>query len=102
MKSDIIADFKAGDDLLVIDLASFGFGLQDLGVTSSGLVSEGSFLKGAGVTALDADDYFLFDTAQNKLLFDVDGSGSAVAVELVSFQAGFVPDLSGAGIYVVI
>jgi Ca2+-binding RTX toxin-like protein/subtilisin-like proprotein convertase family protein len=101
-KSDIITDFKGGEDLLVLDLASFGFKLQDLGITSSGLVTEGSFLKGAGVKALDPNDYFLFDTAQNKLFFDVDGSGSAAPVELVQFQAGMDPNLSGSSIYVVL
>jgi Ca2+-binding RTX toxin-like protein len=101
-QSDIITDFKGGQDLLVLDLASFGFKLKDLGITSSGLVTEGSFLKGAGVKALDPNDYFLFDTAQNKLFFDVDGSGSAAPVELVQFQAGMDPNLSGSGIYVVL
>jgi Ca2+-binding RTX toxin-like protein/subtilisin-like proprotein convertase family protein len=101
-QSDIITDFKGGQDLLVLDLASFGFKLKDLGITSSGLVTEGSFLKGAGVKALDPNDYFLFDTAQNKLFFDVDGSGSAAPVELVQFQAGMDPNLSGNGIYVVL
>jgi hypothetical protein len=65
-------------------------------------VTEGSFLKGAGVKALDPNDYFLFDTAQNKLFFDVDGSGSAAPVELVQFQAGMDPNLSGSSIYVVL
>jgi Ca2+-binding RTX toxin-like protein len=100
-QSDLITDFTASDDLLVLDLASFGIRLQDLGVTSSGLVSEGSFVKGAGAVALDPNDHFLFDTAQNKLFFDIDGSGNLAPIELVEFQAGFDPQLSGANLFVV-
>jgi Ca2+-binding RTX toxin-like protein len=100
--TDLITDFKSGEDLLVIDLASFGFDLKGLGINSSALVSDGAFVTGAGAIALDPNDHFIFDTAQGKLFFDVDGSGSSAPVELVHFSPGLDTNLVASSIYVVI
>ena len=78
--ADTITDFNSGEDLIVVDLASFGIDPEALGLLSSGLVSAESFVSGAGARPLDADDYFIFDTAQGLLLFDADGSGEGEAV----------------------
>ena len=78
--ADTITDFNSGEDLIVVDLASFGIDPEALGLLSSGLVSADSFVSGAGARALDANDYFIFDTAQGLLLFDSDGSGEGEAV----------------------
>ncbi|CAM8662094.1 Kexin/furin catalytic domain [Paracoccaceae bacterium] len=99
---DLVTDFKAGEDLLVIDLASYGFDLKDMGVVASGLVSAGSFVKRAGAMALDLDDHFILDTAQNRLFFDTDGSGSAAMVELAQFGPSLDTNFGASSLYVVI
>jgi Ca2+-binding RTX toxin-like protein/subtilisin-like proprotein convertase family protein len=80
--SDIVQDFTSGEDLLVIDLASFGIDAEALGILSSGLVSTESFVFGAGAVALDNNDHFIYDSAQGILYFDEDGSGDAGMIEL--------------------
>jgi Ca2+-binding RTX toxin-like protein len=81
--SDTVSDFKTGEDLLMLDLASFGIDPRALGIMSSGMVSADSFVKGAGARALDANDYFVYDTAQMTLYIDPDGSGSRAALMAV-------------------
>ena len=80
--SDIVQDFTSGEDLLVIDLASFGIDAEALGILGSGLVSQDSFVFGAGATALDSNDHFIYDSATGILYFDEDGSGDAEMIEL--------------------
>jgi len=88
MAADTISDFNSGEDLIVVDLASFGIDPEALGLLSSGLVSADSFVTGAGAQALDANDFFIFDTAQGMLLFDADGSaeGEAVVVSVIDMN----------------
>ena len=85
----------------MIDIASFGVipSIDILG--SSGSVSADSFLIGAGVEAVDANDYFLYDTALGYLKFDSDGSGSESAINLVKL-VGVVEGLTNNDIYVAI
>ena len=94
--ADTVTDFKTGEDLVMLDLASFGINPQALGIVSSGMVSTGSLVQGAGARALDANDYFIYDTAQMKLYVDPDGSGPLtpmVAVQLTGTTAVTVDDL---------
>ena len=83
---DIVKDFTSGEDLLVIDLASFGIDAEVLGILGSGLVSADSFVFGAGATALDNNDHFIYDSAQGILYFDIDGSGEAEMIELAKVK----------------
>jgi Ca2+-binding RTX toxin-like protein/subtilisin-like proprotein convertase family protein len=78
--ADTVTDFKSGEDLLMIDLASFGINPATLGITSSGIVSLDSLVQGAGARALDANDYFIFDTVQQVLYIDPDGSGALASL----------------------
>ena len=80
--ADSVTDFFSGEDLLIVDLNSFGVDPAVLGILSSGLVSDTSFIAGAGAVAVDANDHFIFDTAQGLLKFDSDGNGSAAAVDV--------------------
>ena len=80
--ADLITDFYSGEDLIVLDLASYGVSAEELGLLSSGLVSAESFVTGAGARALDSNDHFIFDTAQGILKFDIDGSGDEAAVAI--------------------
>jgi len=83
---DTVTDFMSGSDLLVIDLASYDLSPEALGLLSSGLVSADSFVIGAGAMALDADDYFIYDTATGILKFDADGNGEGEAIEIAKIQ----------------
>jgi len=69
---DVIADFTAGEDRIVVDGPNFG-------AIPAGTLAAGNFaLDRPG----DADDWFVFDTATGVLSFDADGSGAGVAVAL--------------------
>jgi serralysin len=87
---DTVTDFKSGEDLLMLDLASFGINPQALGITSSGMVGADTFVQGAGARALDPNDYFIFDTAQQILYIDPDGSGPQLALVGVHFSGSGV------------
>jgi Ca2+-binding RTX toxin-like protein/subtilisin-like proprotein convertase family protein len=78
--ADTVSDFKSGEDLLMLDLASFGIDPVALGIASSGMVAVDTFVSGAGARALDPNDYFIYDTAQQILFVDPDGSGTQVAL----------------------
>ena len=87
--ADTVTDFKSGEDLLMIDLTSFGIDPVAIGIKFSGSVAADSLVQGAGAKALDLNDYFLFDTAQQMLFIDPDGSGPKAAM--------FAAYLPGAG-----
>jgi Ca2+-binding RTX toxin-like protein len=99
---DKITDFSAAEDLLVIDLASFGISPDEFDLMSSGLVQASSFVKGVGAMALDPNDFFLLDTATGALKFDSDGSGAAMAIELVKFTSTLDVDFGVNNIYVAV
>ncbi len=88
VEADVIVDFEPGNDLIVIDLASFGVDVEELGLPGSGLISADSFVKGAGAVALDANDHWILDTAQGILYFDPDGSGEEEMIEILKFEEG--------------
>jgi hypothetical protein len=57
-------------------------------------------VKGAGAKALDANDYFLLDTATGTLMVDPDGTGPSTPISMVQF-VGFVdPAFSASDIYI--
>jgi len=103
LDADVITDFASGEDLLIIDLGSFGVDVEGLGLAGSGLASASSFVARAGAQALDADDHFIFDTAQGILKFDYDGSGSIDAYDVATI---YIDDqsssLTAADLYVAI
>jgi Ca2+-binding RTX toxin-like protein len=99
---DVITDFQAGVDLLVIDLMSYGIDPVALGILSSGAVNSNAFVKGAGVRPLDPNDHYLLDTALGTLRFDPDGNGTQAAVELVKFVGVVDNAFSGNDIYIAI
>jgi Ca2+-binding RTX toxin-like protein len=99
---DVITDFVAGTDLLIIDLMSFGVDPVALGLLSSGTVSDAAFIKGVGVRALDPNDHYLLDTAKGMLYFDPDGSGDQLPIEVVKFLGIVDPAFSASDIYIAI
>lgn len=100
--ADSVTDFKAGVDLLVIDLVSFGMDPVALGLMSSGAVISSAFVKGSGVRPLDPNDHYLLDTAQGVLRFDPDGNGAQAAVDLVKFVGVADNNFASSDIYIAI
>jgi Ca2+-binding RTX toxin-like protein len=100
--ADQITDFVSGQDLLVIDLASFGISSANLSLQSSGTLNAASFVKGPGVRALDTNDYFLLDTAQSLLKFDPDGSGPLAALDVVRFVGVVDAAFNGADLFIAV
>ena len=96
--ADTITDFSSGEDLIMLDLASFGVSASSLGLSSSGMAGSDSFVSGAGAHALDPNDYLIYDTAKMTLYFDADGSGAGIAVEAVKLTG--ISDLHTSDIYI--
>jgi Ca2+-binding RTX toxin-like protein len=79
---DQLPDFVAADDTIVLSRIVF----SSLG--NSGPLNPGSFIGGDGViTAVDADDYVLYDSGTGSLYYDADGSGAAAAPILLAILA---------------
>jgi Ca2+-binding RTX toxin-like protein len=100
LAADKVTDFVSGEDLLMIDLASFGISAQQLGLTSSGMVGADTFVQSAGAVALDANDFFLYDTAQMVLKVDFDGSGPGAAVDVVRLAGLSAAHIQASDIYI--
>jgi hypothetical protein len=101
LATDSVTDFISGTDLLVVDISSYGISTTQLGLSSSGTVDTSAFVSGPGVKSLTPNSSFLFDTASAVLKFDIDGTGSAVAIDLVQLSRT-TPSLLATDIYVVI
>lgn len=83
-RGDVIADFTAYFDRIEIDAASFGY------TGGTGTLSADHFVSAANNLALDADDYFIFNTTDQTLWFDRDGSGAREALIVADLQGGAV------------
>ncbi|MFN0194667.1 MAG: hypothetical protein ACKVP5_22275 [Aestuariivirga sp.] len=79
---DIITDFSAIDDTIVVTASAFGGGLV------AGTLNAAFFQSRADNVAQDADDRFIFQTTDQTLWFDADGNGAGAAVLVADLQAG--------------
>ncbi|ELS05561.1 hypothetical protein,putative calcium-binding protein [Xenococcus sp. PCC 7305] len=77
-RNDVISDFEAGVDKIVVSAAAFGSGL------TAGILDPSQFVLGN--VPGDADDRFLFNTNNNRLLFDADGTGSGNAIVVATLS----------------
>lgn len=69
------------------DAISFAFSGSFNGVTTeSGFLSADSFVAAADAIAVDADDFWLYDTDDFILSYDADGSGTGAAVIVATFD----------------
>jgi Ca2+-binding RTX toxin-like protein len=67
---DTLTDFAAGTDKLVLDDAIFTS-------LTAGVPDPGSLLSGPGVaSALDANDFLIYNTSAGSLYYDADGSNA--------------------------
>lgn len=88
---DTITDFTIGEDM--IEWIQYGLSLQ------TGVVSANSFVKGINPQALDANDYFIYNTNTGALYYDVDGNGAQQAVQFATLTGH--PDISSNDLIVV-
>lgn len=77
---DIIKDFSVSDDLIEISRSGFGLSLP------LGTLSASSFVLGS--RAADANDFFLYDSANGKLVFDSNGNGSGGSSVIAKLSTG--------------
>ena len=74
---DIISDFNLLEDKIQLDPTIFS-GLSTIG--------SGNFVSSAGATALDTTDYLIFNTTNNYLYYDADGSGVGAMVHFATLN----------------
>jgi hypothetical protein len=88
-----VRDFVSGEDKIEIDASDFGGGLV------AGVLATGRFVSNATGLAGDADDRFIFNTANNYLYYDADGSGSGARAAIAQFTTA--PTLTAADFLIV-
>lgn len=71
---DTITDFNVADDAIQLENAIF------TRFTTTGALNVANFVVGA--TAIDANDYLIYNDTTGELLYDADGSGAGVSVEI--------------------
>ena len=81
-RSDVITDFDANMDHILLEGSAFGYGLFE------GAVAVADFIISTTNATLDATDRFVFRTTDNTLWFDADGRGGAASVLVCDLQAG--------------
>lgn len=101
---DLIEDFNAAEDLLMIDLASFGLAPSILAKFESGLVKADQLVIGINgrPVAADENDHFLLDQSTGSLWFDPDGNGELEAYEVAKLTAEAAAQVTNANLYMVI
>jgi serralysin len=72
--ADTITDFRSAEDKIQLDHAIF----DKLGAT--GALNAEFFVEGK--TALDANDFLVYDKAAGMLWYDADGSGDGIALQI--------------------
>lgn len=76
---DTIEDFVSGEDKI---------GFRDNFILSSPsiVLADGNLVQGPGGVALDANDYFIFDSLSGALYYDADGNGSGAAQQFATLH----------------
>jgi Ca2+-binding RTX toxin-like protein len=90
--ADTISDFGSGLDKVQLENAIY------TKLATTGTLSSAYFAANASGTAMDANDYVLYNTTTGKLSYDADGSGSGAAVDIALLVG--VPSLSASHILV--
>ncbi len=77
---DRILDFTPGQDKVHLSLSVF------CALGEEGPLGEGLFAANSTGTALDDNDYILYNTTTGALLYDADGSGAGVAIQFATLS----------------
>lgn len=91
---DTIQNFVSADDTLEISRSAFGTSV------SLGTLSASAFVTNTTGAAGDSNDRFIFNTANNTLYFDSDGTGRTAAVAVAVFT-GSAPGLTASDFLIV-
>lgn len=83
---DTIDDFLSGVDVIELENATFKK------LLATGQLSAGNFVANASGTAMDADDYLIYNTTTGSLYYDTNGNGTGKAVEILSLSG--TPEIS--------
>ena len=79
---DTASDFVVADDTISLARPIFGS-------LAAGTLGAGNLRAGVGVTsAVDADDFILYNSSTGALYYDADGSGAALAVQFAILPVG--------------
>jgi Ca2+-binding RTX toxin-like protein len=89
--TDTILDFTAVDDTIQLSKAIF----TALSATS-GTLDAANFVASADGTALDANDYILYNTTTGALYYDADGNGAGAAVQFAILGTSSHPTITNA------
>jgi Ca2+-binding RTX toxin-like protein len=73
LSRDTITDFNVVDDTIQLDHAVFS-------ALAVGAVNATNFVT--GTSAVDSNDYLIYNASTGALFYDLDGSGSAAAVQI--------------------
>lgn len=79
---DLVFGFAAGTDKIAVSAAGFGGGLT---TAAGGFLIANQFVANAAGVATQANGQFIFDSNDDVLLWDVDGTGAAAAVVVADF-----------------
>ncbi len=90
---DTISDFSAVDDTIQLENAIF------TKLTATGALSAANFVANMAGTAVDANDYIVYDSDSGALYYDADGNGAGVAVKFAVLTGH--PAITAADFYVV-
>lgn len=75
---ETIGDYRVRDDTIRIENSIF------TKLTKTGSLSSSYFRANPGATALDSNDYILFDTVTGKVYYDADGNGVGATVHFMT------------------
>jgi serralysin len=93
---DTIKDFSTSDDdRITLDNHIFK------ALHNAGEMDPDNFVANASGTAMDANDYIVYDTDSGALLYDADGSGAGAAVQFAQIGTDAHPVMSGADFWIV-
>ena len=81
-RTDVITDFDAAVDHILLEGLAFGYGLYE------GAVAVADFISGATNATQDTTDRFVFRTTDQTLWFDADGKGGVASVLVCDLQTG--------------
>jgi Ca2+-binding RTX toxin-like protein len=83
---DILTDFNPADDTIKLENAIF------TKLTTVGILNAANLV--IGTVALDANDYFIYNSNTGALFYDADGNGAGAAIQIAVLGTSTHPTIS--------